>query len=361
MHAPHGVVPVSVKIRLKPNCSGRPTEEAIMSWMIEIALDRVDLANVRLMRSPNAEIQAALHGLRHPYKHRLHSPLAACLPTYRDEKFAFLMDAFELPGWVPDLGAPTMANLSLATPAEQVEAVAAADLAVCESDLAYLRRRSTSRRWMGLTPRRYRLQMTAACGWFWEGTVQPMWNRIESIAAADLAYRSVVSAARGAATVVGELSAYLRIHDNRRIEVSGTPFQVHFESTGAGMVLLPTVLRAPRLSVSVIDGIPIISYGARGAGRLWERIPDANTALPALMGRTRADILARLRVPATTTAVAAEMDLAPATVSEHLAVLAGSGLLSSWRDGRRVVYELTELGEQLLAVGRGGPVTRRRR
>jgi DNA-binding transcriptional ArsR family regulator len=53
--------------------------------------------------------------------------------------------------------------------------------------------------------------------------------------------------------------------------------------------------------------------------------------LDTLIGRTRAAILLRLDVPMTTTQLARGLQQSPSTVSEHLTVLRGNGLLISWR------------------------------
>jgi DNA-binding transcriptional ArsR family regulator len=69
----------------------------------------------------------------------------------------------------------------------------------------------------------------------------------------------------------------------------------------------------------------------------------------ALVGRSRATILAQLDVPRSTTSLATRLELSAGTVSEHLAVLTQARLLTARRDGRRVLYARTQLGARLLA------------
>ncbi|GAB3160008.1 hypothetical protein GCM10027059_07160 [Myceligenerans halotolerans] len=71
-------------------------------------------------------------------------------------------------------------------------------------------------------------------------------------------------------------------------------------------------------------------------------------ALAALLGRTRARALRELAGSASTTLLAQRMDISPASASEHTTVLRRAGLVTSQRDGRRVVDVLTELGQGLL-------------
>jgi DNA-binding transcriptional ArsR family regulator len=55
-------------------------------------------------------------------------------------------------------------------------------------------------------------------------------------------------------------------------------------------------------------------------------------------------------VPMTTTQVARDLHQSPSTVSEHLTVLRGNGLLISWRAGRGVLYRRTPLASSLMAA-----------
>jgi DNA-binding transcriptional ArsR family regulator len=66
------------------------------------------------------------------------------------------------------------------------------------------------------------------------------------------------------------------------------------------------------------------------------------------MGRTRARVLRATASPMTTSLLAAVSGMSMATVSEHLAVLRDSGLVSSDRHGREVHYRATRVGWALI-------------
>ncbi|MGJ9403388.1 ArsR/SmtB family transcription factor [Arthrobacter sp. KK5.5] len=68
-----------------------------------------------------------------------------------------------------------------------------------------------------------------------------------------------------------------------------------------------------------------------------------------LPGLPRAQILAQLDVPMTTTQLACALDLAAGTVSGHLKNMAAGGLASSLRSGREVFYQRADIGEALIA------------
>jgi DNA-binding transcriptional ArsR family regulator len=126
----------------------------------------------------------------------------------------------------------------------------------------------------------------------------------------------------------------------------------------------PRLIRAARAEPSVFtwpnliigheapDEFSLI-YAARGVGRVWEGLPSTASPmgdLDTLIGRTRAAILFRLDVPMTTTQLARDLHQSPSTVSEHLTVLRGNGLLISWRAGRGVLYRRTPLASSLVAA-----------
>jgi DNA-binding transcriptional ArsR family regulator len=70
--------------------------------------------------------------------------------------------------------------------------------------------------------------------------------------------------------------------------------------------------------------------------------------LSALLGRTRAAMLAALAEPATTSALAARLDVTAGAVSQHLNVLRDAGLVTTARDGRQVLHVRTSRADALL-------------
>ena len=134
------------------------------------------------------------------------------------------------------------------------------------------------------------------------------------------------------------------------IEVRGLGGRRRPTAAGRGLWLVPCVFRWPDVLVgSDQPEGACLGYGARGAGLLWDDASAPAPSLASLVGRSRATILAELDVPRTTTLLAGRVDLSPPTVSAHLSVLMGSGLLTSQRAGRRVLYRRTQLGDRLVS------------
>jgi DNA-binding transcriptional ArsR family regulator len=86
---------------------------------------------------------------------------------------------------------------------------------------------------------------------------------------------------------------------------------------------------------------------ADAAARTAQRPADP---LAALVGATRARVVRELVVGASTTDLASQLRLSPATVSHHLSVLAASGTATAHRSGPSVYYRLTDRGHTLLRL-----------
>jgi DNA-binding transcriptional ArsR family regulator len=99
----------------------------------------------------------------------------------------------------------------------------------------------------------------------------------------------------------------------------------------------------------------VFRYPARGIATLWETRPPTPDprpptpdALVALLGRTRAELLAQLGAPATTGDLARGLGVTPGAVSRHLGVPRASGLVATHPDGRVVLHLRTDRAEALL-------------
>jgi DNA-binding transcriptional ArsR family regulator len=111
------------------------------------------------------------------------------------------------------------------------------------------------------------------------------------------------------------------------------------------------VFNWPQVSVSkATSSQTILLYPARGTATVWEDgvCAAGSAAVEELLGAPRARLLAVLRSPATTTALAWRLGVTPSAVSQHLAVLHRGGLVDRRRSGRCVLYETSQLGLALL-------------
>jgi len=158
-----------------------------------------------------------------------------------------------------------------------------------------------------------------------------------------------------AVALVGRSGA-LRYGDMLRIAKKRYGQHQEEHLAGDGLLLVPSVFVWPNV-VFAVDAArpPSLTYPARGIGNLWGghgRGAADEDPLSALLGRSRAEILSALELPSCTTELAARLSQSPSAVSQHLSVLRRSGLVTSWRAGRRVLYLRTDLANSIMETAR---------
>jgi DNA-binding transcriptional ArsR family regulator len=118
------------------------------------------------------------------------------------------------------------------------------------------------------------------------------------------------------------------------------------------LVLVPSVFAWPTVSTKIDpQWQPVLRYPPRGIATLWEAggAPTVG-ALAALVGRGRAILLTHLAAPVSTTDLAVRTGLSAGWVSQHLAVLRASGLVSGHRPGRSVLYSRTAVADAVVSA-----------
>jgi len=183
---------------------------------------------------------------------------------------------------------------------------------------------------------------------YWRLAVEPHWPRIHALLQADLAYRLEELATGGAERLFQTLHPSVAFRDDLLTVVKY--YQGRVQLRGRGLMLVPSAFAWPDVLLSTADPQPSLTYGSRGVGTLWETgaRPGTEAPLAAVVGSTRANILALLEVPMSTTQLAAQLGATPPTVNVHLKTLERASIVTSRRDGRIVYYRRTPLGDQLL-------------
>lgn len=199
-------------------------------------------------------------------------------------------------------------------------------------------------------------QRIAAALWqYWTVAIEPHWRQIRAVLDADVAYRATRLAKGGIEALLSDLHPELELAEHS-IQVMSTRPGEH-DLSGVGLLLVPCVFAWPHVMVDAGAGnAPTITYGPRGIGELWPTTasePADDDALGALLGRSRAAILLSVGLPKATTDLARELGQSPPAVNAHLAVLRRSRLVTSWRAGRRVLYQRTPLATSIIAANGG--------
>ena len=117
---------------------------------------------------------------------------------------------------------------------------------------------------------------------------------------------------------------------------------------GQGLLLVPSAFIWRPFAITSPPWQPTLIYPARGVALLWERGDPAPDALAAVLGRARAELLAALAAPASTTELAGRLGRSAGGISEHLTALRDAGLVSAARQGRSVLYVRTPVADRLV-------------
>lgn len=179
-----------------------------------------------------------------------------------------------------------------------------------------------------------------------DAIIAPDTDRIRAGFDADLAWRRQVLAAHG----VG--SALTSLHPGSRWEGStllvDVPREYECATDGRGVTLMPSVFwtGGPMFNRHP-DGSLLLVYPALTPMPLMD--PEPGDALSALLGRTRAAILAHLLDHRTTGELARDLRISPASASAHTKALRAAGLIVTHRAGRSVRHAATPLGHALLS------------
>jgi DNA-binding transcriptional ArsR family regulator len=191
-------------------------------------------------------------------------------------------------------------------------------------------------------------RLTSTMAAYHAAAIQPYQPILRAAAEREYRIRTHAMAHDGVRGLLASLRPMASYSDGE-LRVPGHPHQV-IHLNGRGLTLVPSFF-CVRHPVTLFDAElpPVLIYPpARGHPALTP--PDAmpSKALPALIGPTRAAILASLATGCTTMDLSARLNISAASASEHAAVLRNAGLIVSHRDGVRVIHQLTALGTALL-------------
>ncbi|NGN64918.1 winged helix-turn-helix transcriptional regulator [Streptomyces sp. A7024] len=318
-----------------------------------------DLLRCRFAISPVFETHEAVRTLRRADRHGYHLPwlrqLSGAAAGLDLEPLWIFMPA-DRPAYTPDfLGGPPQSAYT--SPEEGIARLRATDpqLARAEMELSFATipgaRDSALGQELLTDPAAAVRRLADLTERAWHTLVEPYWPRLRELLDAEIAYRARQLAAHGLAGLFAGLHERVSYEDGV-VTVQTRDREVYERALeGDGLLLMPSAFVWP----DVVSGFrppwqATVIYPARGVGGLWLRhaAPEAAQALEQLLGTGRARVLAALDEPASTSALAARVGLAPSSVSAHLKVLRAAGLLSARRARHEVLYERTPLGIALV-------------
>jgi hypothetical protein len=317
--------------------------------VIEWEFGAADLAGLRFAHSPLAEVVASAFALRGGPDAWLQAswrsqvtPSLRRWPTFR----AVLLGPR---GYAPDFltppprtGRPTLdqelADVA-ATPLDQVAEQVVAGWAGHDKPPEIDRFTRDPRAGLG----RLRAEIRAYFG----VAIQPLWPRLRTAAAVEIATRARVASEHGARMLVDGL--------HPKLDWNGSELLLRYPDKhgrwsldGHHLTLMPTGFAGGEIyAMPDSPAGRTLWYAPRGHGNLWTQSAPKAEPLSALLGPTRAAVLTLLAAPHSTGEVAARLSLAAGTASHHLTTLRNAGLATAERTGRRLLYQRTPLGDQL--------------
>lgn len=327
-----------------------------MSWW-QVNADT--LAGSRFLLSPLAETFASLKLLhagtgRHPGEQAW---LRAHLPAYRrrladDPVTALLVRAGLGKKWIADFLTPTPRDGESFE--EGVARVRAADP---EQARAHLRLSLAGPLPAALERDDLPERAARLLEYVWAETVHPCWDRRRRVLEADVVARTAQVGRAGWAAVLDALRPGTRWLGENRLQINLHEYPPQ-ETSGAQLVLVPVTPQTGWVSWDEPPHRYAVVYPCAGAlADTGRRRASAPAGLGALLGRTRAQVLALLDSPLSTTQLTALTGQGLGSVGRHLRVLLDAGLVERRRAGRSVLYSRTGAGQVLVeaasAVGAG--------
>ncbi|MFI8501487.1 MarR family transcriptional regulator [Streptomyces sp. NPDC085524] len=323
--------------------------------MISFGLDADDLADTRFALSPLMDTVLSLRVLREPGLSAIHAPWRrATVPRITGTlDTALLASLVAQHRTTPDFLTPRPERFS-ASFAEELAVVRRTPAAVVRRDL--LDAHHPDPLPAPLHPALAGDDAAAAlrdsiCELlhrYWTLALQPTWPAMRLVLEADMTYRARRLAVGGARRLFADMHPNLR-WDGGTLHVDNVLGDFHIPAAGRGLLLVPSVFAHKPAPPVTADQPPGLAYPSRGVATLWSAPtrPDA-TALPRLIGAPKATLLTLLDGPLPTVEIARRLQVTPSAVSQHLAVLHATGLVTRARDARHVLYRRTPLGDRLL-------------
>ncbi|GAB3984846.1 winged helix-turn-helix domain-containing protein [Plantactinospora veratri] len=336
-------------------------------------LDADVLARSRFALSPLVETVAVLKMLDgHPTLPGQRAWVDAHSAAYRarlaEDPFAvaFVRSAFP-PRWLPDfLGTPTgflgSRTDAAGTPAGDAEEIFAAELRRIRALPAEAARADLATGLRGPVPAELRgadLPERAAelLDWVWRRALRPDWPRRQRLFEADIVSRTHLLSSGGWAAALDGMRPGMRWLGQGQLQINTYDLPPQDLGDG-GLLFVPST--SPRGWV----GSEIRGGGGSGTPHRHTVVypcqgllaDPARAAPPAalrrLLGPVRAEILARLDSPTSTTGLVAATGHGLGSVGGHLRVLLDAQLVRRRRSGRYVLYFRTADGDRLVRLSR---------
>lgn len=331
-----------------------------MGGNVQFAFSASDVARTRFAVSALWEVVASLRAYQSVGPRAVHGRWRAEVAprmTAAGLDRGLLLDLVPPTGYCPDFLTPPPGAAAPDLFAE-LRTLAATPAADIRGELEEYGLRTARIQEMHADPAAGTARLIAEIEAYWELALAPHWPQVKAVLEADVFHQARRLAADGAEAVLRDLHPTVGWSAGV-LTVSQLPCSRPrpLELAGRGMVLVPSVFAWSRVSTTVLAPVTKqLFYPSRGWGSVWARErPAVPEAVAAVLGRTRALLLAELSTPTSTSDLAGRTGLSAGGVNQHLTALRNAGIVSAHRSGRSVLYMRTAVAESLLDADRQAP------
>ncbi|MFC8276838.1 ArsR/SmtB family transcription factor [Streptomyces sp. NPDC057271] len=323
--------------------------------MLRIHFTSADLTRVRLATRPDPlwEIVCSLHRLqtsqgRWAYAdwHRTTRDALTNTPLGKAVR-RLLVPVVPRAAYFPDFLTPHQAAEGLD---EGLTAILDTPPTRVASEVRRLERTNGGPPWGGrLVESKARQELVKALRAYHDAVIAPYQDDIYARIAGERALRARVTVDTGVDGLLGGLTSAMRWCPPV-LEVDYVEDR-DLRLDGRGLRIIPSYF-CWRTPIALADNAlqPVLVYP------LYDSRPPAperpsDASLGALLGKTRAAALRTLALGATTTELAQQLGVSPATATHHTTVLRSAGLITTQRWQNTVLHTLTPVGAALLSTG----------
>ena len=321
-----------------------------MPAVLRINFTESDLARIRLADEPDPlwETLLSLHLLQEHRPAPRYAPWRDRVATRLDRDMRPLLALAPPRGYSPDFLTPAAAGEGLEAGLDALRNTPAgtfhADLGVLAEYQAYAGRFQA----LADGDRRAVHGLVDRVGRYYELALRPYWMEIRGAVGATRVSHAKELAGGGLGRLFGGLHPSVRWNENV-LELHGFIIDREIHLNGRGLRLVPSFFCRQAPIMLRDQGLPpVLVYPIEtDRARAPVRRP-CDGPVGALIGRTRAAILAATADGCTTTELARRLNISPATASHHASVLRDAGLITTIRVGASVLHTLHPKGDLLL-------------
>jgi DNA-binding transcriptional ArsR family regulator len=325
--------------------------------MISIQMTPDDLVGMRFAYRPLLDICLSYRVLINP---EFQSPYQRWLDevqsTLYDVDLPYLDALIPPKGYIPDFITP-IPTTNLVDFHDELKTVLATPDSIIQDHIQTLIEDdgdSEMRRYFLAHPREAVQCLVSDMEIYWKRALAQYWPRMVAMIEGDVLYHGRLLALDGPGNLFEDLHPSIAYKPNS-LQIRPTCRHLHqpFEAalSGDGIQLVPNVFGGcGRMYTIAPYQRFMLAYRIRGAGLWHGQAQPSNRSLEEALGTGRANVLQLLANPASTGELAHRMQLTAGAVSQHLKRLTRAGLVEPHRSGKRVFYQLTRRGAELIAL-----------